>query len=67
MAQELKFNLKPNINDALMHYPEASTSYMTIDSQVCFHRQLIFNTHDIAWVIKAISKTSTARQLALKQ
>ena len=28
-------------------------------SQVCFQRQLIYNIHDIAGVIKAISKTST--------
>ena len=25
---ELKFHLKPNINDALMHYPETSTTWL---------------------------------------
>ena len=28
IAQELKSNLKPNINDTLMHCPEASTMWL---------------------------------------
>ena len=27
-AQQLKFNLKPNINDTLMHCPEISTMWL---------------------------------------
>ena len=30
MAQELKSNLKPNINDTLIHCPEASTTWLLI-------------------------------------
>ena len=37
MAQELKSNLKPNIKDTFMHCPQASTTYVAIDNQVCFH------------------------------
>ena len=38
MAQKLKSNLQPNINDTLMHYLE--TSCVALHSQVCFHRWL---------------------------
>ena len=40
MSQKLKSKLKPSINDALLHCPEASNTYVAIDSQVCFHRCL---------------------------
>ena len=33
MAQELKSNLKPNINDTLMHYPETSTTWLQINGR----------------------------------
>ena len=39
MAQKLKSNLQPNINDALSR----NINYVAIHSQVCFHRQLFAN------------------------
>ena len=45
MAQELKLNLKPDINDTLMYCPKA----LAIDSQVYFHRPLFANTTKLSW------------------
>ena len=51
LAQELKSNLKLNINDTLIHCPETSATYVAIDSQVCFHRQLFANPIKLRWCI----------------
>ena len=36
LSQELKSKLKPNINDTLMHCPEASTTWPGLLSQTAF-------------------------------
>ena len=48
-AQELKSNLKPNVNDTLIHCPETSNTWL--DSQVCFHRQLFADPVKSCWCI----------------
>ena len=43
--------IKPNISDTLMHCPEVRISYLAIDSQVCFYRQLFSNPVKLCWCI----------------
>ena len=51
LAQELKSNLKPNINDTLMHCQETPSTCKAIDNQVCFHRWLFANPVKQHWCI----------------
>ena len=51
MAQELKSNFQPDINDTLMRYLETSTVWLTIHSQVCFHRWLFADLVKPHWCI----------------
>ena len=43
-------NYALNVNDSLMHYPEASTMW-GIDGQVCFHRWLFADPVGPCWYI----------------
>ena len=49
-TQELKSNLKSDINDAPM-YCLKNINYMAIDIQGCFHRQLFANPVKLHWCI----------------
>ena len=54
MSKELKSTLCPNISDSLMHCPEASTTYVAIDGQVCFHGWLFANPLMPCWCITGL-------------
>ena len=53
MAQELKFNLQPNINDTLNECTVQKHQLCSY-SQVCFHRRLFANPVKLHWCIAGL-------------